>query len=782
MAEEEGDSLARKKRVRAAHRGSVTRIIGQVEEALESADARRLKQLRQSLTDKSAILSKLDDELIEIVEEEQLESEVEQADLVREKISLAVIGIEEALEALAMPSRSTRRGTRRNPTRGDSSHRAEISPSGSSEEEGGRSPPSHGSPSVLDSHAGPETTSSATDPPRTVAHHSALSSFSVLPSSSAPPLTTGLPLTFAPIVSSLLDAPPHSGTAPIVTMSTLPSLLSMTSSGSSPIWASSAPLVSGMPSLPLPTVYSAPSVPPLSGVMSSRVSPSLFPSMVPHPPSVVVPQVRLPKLSIRKFNGDLTRWVTFWDSFDSSIHTNPTLSSVDKFNYLISLLESSAAEAIAGLTLTSANYEEAVATLRKRFGNPQLIVDRHMEALLSVTAVSSHHDIKGSRKLHDTVEAHIRGLRALGVPAESYGGLLTSVLMNKLPPEIRLIVSREMTGRWDLDRVMRVFEQEIDARERASASSTSNASNAPRRAQPRIPTAATLIASNSGPAKGSVNCVYCGKGHPSSACTIITDHTTRKEMLRKAGRCYICLRRHHLSRDCRSNLSCTKCRGRHHVTICSRRSSEQGTSDPTSHESVQEHTRGAPSSHGNSQGLTNTLYAGAQTPILLQTAQLQLFNLNSGRPRAVARAIMDSGSQRTYITCRLRDELELLTTGTESLRIKTFGTTESNDTSCDVVQLGLNTKEGGTLKVTALVVPFICNPLASQPITHSGECYDHLLGLELADSAGACDVLEVDVLIGSDSYWDLATGTVHPRRKWARSRPHKGWMGSLRAS
>ena len=133
--------------------------------------------------------------------------------------------------------------------------------------------------------------------------------------------------------------------------------------------------------------------------------------------------------------------MTFWDSFNSSIHANPILSSVDKFNYLVSLVESSAAEAIAGLSITAANYDEAIATLKKRFGNPQLIVNRHMEALLGVSAIASHHDTNGLRRLVDTVEAHIRGLRALGVPHETYGGLLTSVIVSKLPPEIKLIVS-----------------------------------------------------------------------------------------------------------------------------------------------------------------------------------------------------------------------------------------------------------------------------------------------------------------------------------------------------
>ena len=116
---------------------------------------------------------------------------------------------------------------------------------------------------------------------------------------------------------------------------------------------------------------------------------------------------------MKKFDGDLTKWTTFWDSFSSSIDANPAPSGIDKFNYLISLLEWTVAEAIAGLTPTDANYEEAVATLKKRFGNPQLIINCHMEALLHVPGVSSHHDIRGLRKLHVSVEAHIRGLKAL---------------------------------------------------------------------------------------------------------------------------------------------------------------------------------------------------------------------------------------------------------------------------------------------------------------------------------------------------------------------------------
>lgn len=83
------------------------------------------------------------------------------------------------------------------------------------------------------------------------------------------------------------------------------------------------------------------------------------------------PHVKLPKLSPKKFNGDLTKWTTFWDTFESAVHKNPALTNIDKFSYLISLLESTAADAIAGLTLTSANYNSVHTT--KIFGNFRIL-------------------------------------------------------------------------------------------------------------------------------------------------------------------------------------------------------------------------------------------------------------------------------------------------------------------------------------------------------------------------------------------------------------------------
>ena len=109
------------------------------------------------------------------------------------------------------------------------------------------------------------------------------------------------------------------------------------------------------------------------------------------------PGVRLPKLSMKPFNGDITQWTIFWDSFKLAIHENPTLSDIDKLNHLRSLLERYARESIAGLTLTGPNYMEAVSILEKRFGNTQQILCWHVELLLNLQPVCAAHQL---RNLH----------------------------------------------------------------------------------------------------------------------------------------------------------------------------------------------------------------------------------------------------------------------------------------------------------------------------------------------------------------------------------------------
>ena len=92
--------------------------------------------------------------------------------------------------------------------------------------------------------------------------------------------------------------------------------------------------------------------------------------------------------------------------------------------------------------------------------------------------------------------------------------------------------------------------------------------------------------------------------------------------------------------------------------------------------------------------------------------------------------------------------------------IKTFGSDKGSKQLCEVVSLCLSTRDGGAIQLSFLSVPMICDPLSDQPIAHAMKNYDYLTNLDLADYSCSTDMLEVDILIGSDHYWKLVTGEV----------------------
>ena len=157
-----------------------------------------------------------------------------------------------------------------------------------------------------------------------------------------------------------------------------------------------------------------------------------------------------------------------------------------------------------------------------------------MDALLILQTVTSHHNLKGLCHLYDSVESHVSWLRALRVDAGSYGQFLSSILINKLPAEMRLIISRELGGgKWKVE-MMRIINCKIEVIERSTTSS--HLHKHPVKGTP--PTSSTFFNHS----EQSSHCVYCGQAHLSSSCAVVTEVTVKRKVLRRSGRCYICLK------------------------------------------------------------------------------------------------------------------------------------------------------------------------------------------------------------------------------------------------
>ena len=111
------------------------------------------------------------------------------------------------------------------------------------------------------------------------------------------------------------------------------------------------------------------------------------------------------------------------------------------------------------------------------------------------------------------------------------------------------------------------------------------------------------------------------------------------------------------------------------------------------------------------------------------------------------------------------------------MHIQTFGSDNTRTQTVEMVTATIALKEGGSTQVLFLAVPLICEPLSCQPIAYTKQKYNHLADRDLADSSRVGDELQIDALIGSDHYWQLATEKVILGQSGPTAiHTHLGWV------
>ena len=88
-----------------------------------------------------------------------------------------------------------------------------------------------------------------------------------------------------------------------------------------------------------------------------------------------------------------------------------------------------------------------------------------MGEMLKIPACLSD-NVSQLRNVYDKISVKIRGLESLGVSSNQYGSLLITVIMLKLPHEIRVQVTRNTAREvWDMSVLLEVIQQGVEALE-----------------------------------------------------------------------------------------------------------------------------------------------------------------------------------------------------------------------------------------------------------------------------------------------------------------------------
>ena len=93
-----------------------------------------------------------------------------------------------------------------------------------------------------------------------------------------------------------------------------------------------------------------------------------------------------------------------------------------------------------------------------------------MNFLVILPRATSFKDIETMKKIYNSLETGIRNLTELNVDINSYGTLLITLILERIPSELKVIISRRFKDDvWDLFNLSEIFKEELFARERTEA-------------------------------------------------------------------------------------------------------------------------------------------------------------------------------------------------------------------------------------------------------------------------------------------------------------------------
>ena len=242
--------------------------------------------------------------------------------------------------------------------------------------------------------------------------------------------------------------------------------------------------------------------------------------------------------------------------------------------------------------------------------------------------------------------------------------------------------------------------------------------------------------------RGEFNCLFCKGAYRASDCRVVTNVDQRKDILKKQGSCFICLRRGgHMVLNCDSKIQCFGCQGRHHLAVC------DGGKSRVSGNSAMEAVCNLP------EVSTPAMHVSSGVHVFLQTAQVVVSRPGMGSTHSLkVRAIFDTGAQRSYVSRGVVDSLKLETIKTENLRIATFGNQDQQLQAVNLIELALTKPETGfEMTLNAFSVPRICSDLQGQDLHWVKETYPRLWDIDFADTCSDGGPMQIDLLIGSDT-------------------------------
>lgn len=468
---------------------------------------------------------------------------------------------------------------------------------------------------------------------------------------------------------------------------------------------------------------------------------------------------KLPQIQIAKFDGSYFRWLEFRDTFVSLIHNSERIASIHKFHYLISYLTGDAARIISNLEVSSANYNNAWKLLCDRYDNKRQLINHHLNSLLSIQPATRESD-RSLRFMVDHITKNLRALSSLGQPTNQWDVLIIHIMSSKLDnhtllkweecrsalddvPNLKQFY-KFLIGRADvLESINRNSNKSTQPTQRTVSTQPTQRAVSTNPNNNRAPTKSFACSSDEGTASSPpITCVVCHEGHRIYDCPTFLAKSI-EERIAEAHRlklCTNCLRLGHKIQTCRLG-PCLKCKGRHNTLIHNPSNSNNDISTSSVVATFPDDTDDT---------IVNFSKQNSNQ-VLLSTAFIEVANPRTNQAERV-RALLDCGSQSSFITQSLKERLSLPSNADCQVNVIGIGNQQTGmvTESC-VAQLRSLVSQ---FNVTAgfLVLPQLTGHIPRFPIDTKQ--------LQISKEFQLADPMfhqpaPTEVLIGADLFWDI---------------------------
>jgi len=462
--------------------------------------------------------------------------------------------------------------------------------------------------------------------------------------------------------------------------------------------------------------------------------------------------VRLPPLNIPIFDGKLKDWPTFKNLFDSVIHNNFNLSTIQKFNYLKSVVKDEAASLIDSLIINEENYQRALDILTKRYDNITIVANFHLNTIYNWQVINK----SNLREFMIKLEQSLDSLRSIKVPVEFWDLILVFIITQKLDNALR--------SAWELhtncnelpsiNGLMEFLNQRASAFERINEGQSNKK--------------VTHLTTNSQVA--TISCINCKDNHFLFKCPKFLDMQVheRNKFCKSKKLCFNCLRLLKPNHNC-SQMNCKSCNRRHHTLLHDNNFINSNGQKNTQLElnnvtgppqvnnnqvySMQtswrpDHSSANNSAQNNTYQPTTMSVNNNKSQVLLSTAVVKIQNV-SGQ-WCFARLLLDSASEVHLISKKLASRLNLKNT-VNPTTIQGLSNSITN-TQCSVSVKIQSRISNCNYKMQCLVVEQITVPLPHQYVNTEQLIVPS--NYKLADPKFNVPG-EVDILLGAQLFFEI---------------------------